>query len=60
MRITSTKYIKEKFQKAERQFCRLKEQKEFLEKVNLNYKKEERKKKQEEPKSLPTDNTSKE
>jgi len=33
--------------------------KRILEKVNLNYKKEEPKQ-QEEPKSLPTDNTSKE
>jgi len=34
--------------------------KRILEKVNLNYKKEEESKQQEEPKSLPTDNTSKE
>ena len=34
--------------------------KRILEKVNLNYKKEEEPKQQEEPKSLPTDNTSKE
>ena len=34
--------------------------KRILEKVNLNYKKEEEPKQQEEPKSIPTDNTSKE